>query len=197
MIEMVAAAGATIVAVAALIVSIKSLSIQKESARAATVSAEAAQRANVLTELRLERELGHDRDLRRGSADVTEDDPPPVPTEPAVPIEPTAPGGAPAPAAPASPARPAGVGDVRWTLDRRGKNAFVLRNTGSGIAHGVRIPAEALPPITRNLPESATLRPNESVEFLMTGVFGNPTPNEIPVLWDDNLDGVLVPVPGN
>lgn len=191
---MVAAAGATIVAIAALVVSVKSLSIQKESARAATISAEAAQRANVLTEQRLQRELEHHRD-RRSEPEAADDAAGWSGPLPEVPAQ----GGPDAGPAPMTVTAPTDVRDqrVRWTLDRRGRNGYVLRNVGAVIAEEVRIPPEALPPVARNLPESATLRPNESVEFVMVGVWGSPVPNEIPVIWKDNPDGVLVPVPGS
>lgn len=188
-VEMIAAAGATIVAVAALVVSVKSLNVQKESARASTISAEAAQRANVLTEQRLQREFELDGDHRSEAEEQPEgfagsDHVQGAPAPGSPPIA----GGVPA-------AVRADYGP--WTLDRRGKKSFVLRNVGSTTAEEVRIPSEALPPIARNLPESATLRPNESVEFVMTGAWGHPVPNEIPVIWKGNPGGILVPVPGH
>lgn len=157
-------------ALIALIVSLRSLAIQKESGRAAVISAEAAQRANWLTEQRMLHE----------AASVTQND--------AVTSEPVS-----------------GVGfgrlqepDVRWSLDRKSKNAFVLRNVGTDVAEEVRIPAEGAAQISRGLPESATLRPRESVEFLMIGAMGAPVPNEILVTWKgrDPNDPLVLPVPG-
>jgi hypothetical protein len=40
--------------------------------------------------------------------------------------------------------------DVRWSLERKGKNAFVLRNVGSETAERVRIPADSASAIARN-----------------------------------------------
>jgi hypothetical protein len=154
-----------LLAVAALVVSLRSLGIQRESARAATISAEAAQRANWLTEQR----LGHEVNRPSSTAQQPE-------------------GGL--MVAPVTP-------DVRWSLDRKSKNTYVLRNVGTHVAEEVRIPPEGAAPVSRNLPESATLRPQESVEFLMIPAAGFPVPNEIMLMWKgrgpDNP--LLLPVP--
>lgn len=149
-----------LISLAALMVSILGYKVQAESARAATVSAEAAQRANWLTEQRLMHELGsHSSTLNSGSAE------------------------------PRSP-------QVRWSLDRKSKNTYVLRNIGSDTAEEVRIPPESAGAIHRNLPESATLRPNESVEFLMIPAAGFPVPNEVLVQFKGREDTPdVVPVP--
>jgi hypothetical protein len=139
-----------------------------ESARASVISAEAAQRANWLTEQRMLHEAAN------------------------------------------SQGRPAAIGseqslgqdnqqptDVRWSLDRKSKNAFVLRNVGTDVAEEVRIPPEGAAPISRGLPESATLRPQESVEFLMIAAMGAAVPNEILVTWKgrDPDNPLVLPVP--
>jgi len=150
-----------LIAVAAFVVSVLSLSAQRESARAATVSAESAQRANWLTEQRLLREQRDGK--QQGESNTSAE---------------------------------RRHSDVRWLLDRRGKNTFVLRNVGSDVAEEVRIPAQTAATVSRNLPESATLRPNESVEFMMLGAWGAPIPNEIVVMSNGYPDGQVVPVPG-
>lgn len=158
-----------VLAAIALIVSLRSLAIQKESGRAAVISAEAAQRANWLTEQRVLHE----------AANVTRNEP--VTSRPASGV------------GPAAEEKP----DVRWSLDRKSKNAFVLRNVGTDVAEEVRIPAEGAAQISRGLPESATLRPQESVEFLMIGAMGAPVPNEILVIWKGRHpdDPLVLPVP--
>lgn len=86
--------------------------------------------------------------------------------------------------------------DIRWSLQRKGKNSFVLRNVGTATAEGVRVQPDSASAIARNLPESATLRPNESVEFLMIGAMGRPVPNEILVVSNGYEDEPqVVPVP--
>lgn len=158
-----------LLAAVAVFISVRSLSIQKESARAAVVSAEAAQRANWLTEQRMLHEAANvaDRSARPGTA---------APHEISEPREPA---------------------DVRWSLDRKSKNSFVLRNIGTAVAEEVRIPPEGAAPISRGLPEAATLRPQESVEFLMIGAMGAPVPNEILLTWKgrDPDNPLVLPVP--
>lgn len=163
----VGVAVAAVLSLAALVISVLSYKVQAESAKAATISAEAAQRANWLTEQRLHHEL---------------QDRPPI-RDQTVPVD--------QPEAEAT-----DLPDVRWSLDRKSKNAYVLRNVGSDVAEVVSIPPESAGTIHRNLPVSATLRPNESVEFLLLGAAGSPVPNEILVLSkgrEDNPD--IVPVP--
>ncbi len=159
-----------LLAVVALVISLRSLGIQRETARAALLSAEAAQRANWLTEQRMLREatgvtldaegsgqLGRTRERR------------------------LLPGSA----------------DVRWSLERRSRNAFVLRNVGTDVAEEVRIPPEGAAATSRGLPESATVRPQESLEFVMAGTWGSPVPNEILLTWKgcDPAQPLVLPVP--
>jgi hypothetical protein len=152
-----------ILALIAIFISISSLRFQKESARAATISAEAAQRANYISEQRMQNELS------RGTTEVN--------------IK--------------GDLITADASDVRWSLDRKGKNTYVLRNVGTAVAEEVRIPPEGAAPISRSLPESATLRPGESVEFLMIGALGAPVPNEILLTWKGRpeTDPLILPVP--
>ncbi|MCD4523949.1 hypothetical protein [Nocardioides sp. cx-173] len=155
-----------VLAAIAVIISLRSLAIQKESGRAAVISAEAAQRANWLTEQRMLHEVANNQPVTPAQgADLDAGD--------------------------------AQEPNVRWSLDRKSKNAFVLRNVGTDVAEEVRIPAEGAAPISRGLPQSATLRPQESVEFLMIGAMGAPVPNEILVTWKgrDPDDPLVLPVP--
>lgn len=95
-----------------------------------------------------------------------------------------------------APSRPAEPDAVRWTLERRGKQSYLLRNVGTVTASGVHIDRDRTTPIVRNLPESATVRPGESVQFLMAPTFGNPLPGEVWVEWDGHSEPEAVPLPG-
>lgn len=85
--------------------------------------------------------------------------------------------------------------EVQWTLERRGKQSYLLRNVGTATASGVHIDRDRTTPIVRNLPENATVRPGESVQFLMAPTFGNPLPGEVWVEWDDHAP-LSIPLPG-
>ncbi|MFE3604262.1 hypothetical protein [Streptomyces goshikiensis] len=93
-----------------------------------------------------------------------------------------------------SPAPPPRPGAVRWTLERRGKHAYLLRNTGTATATGVRVDRNRTAPIVRNLPENATVKPGESVQFLMAPTFGAPLPGEVWVEWDGHPEQAI-PIP--
>jgi hypothetical protein len=74
---------------------------------------------------------------------------------------------------------------VSWDLKRPKKNLFVLRNTGTETATGVRVDVGDLPAgLTRRVPENAVVREQESVEFMMIGTWNAPIPKEISVSWD-------------
>lgn len=86
--------------------------------------------------------------------------------------------------------------DVSWLLARRGKNTYVLRNVGSETATHVRIDPESISAIVRALPVDATIRPQESAEFMMVGALGAPVPNEIYVFSEGyEADPQVVAVP--
>lgn len=72
---------------------------------------------------------------------------------------------------------------IHWTLERRGKHVYLLRNVGSETATGVRVDPSNMPSIASNLPEDAVVRPGESVEFLMAASMAGPLPGEIWVSW--------------
>lgn len=112
-----------LLAIVALVVSVRSLTVQEESARVAVISAEAAQRANWLTEQRMLHEATNaprPGDAVWDGAQVSRRDRPPT-------------------------------SDVRWSLDRKGKHTFVLRNVGTGVAAEVQIPPEGAAQISRGL----------------------------------------------
>lgn len=141
--------GALIVSSVAGAFSWRSLMFEKEATESARRSAEAAERANVLTE----------RALTTG-----------VPTT------------------------PANDSDVKWAIENPGgKNRFVLRNLGTERAEHVAVDdLDGL--ITRNFPTDAVVRPNEGIDLLIMGSWGNPVPNQLYVRWGDGNEAV-VPMP--
>ncbi|MFF4563975.1 hypothetical protein [Streptomyces sp. NPDC001435] len=95
---------------------------------------------------------------------------------------------------PGSPPRPS-PSSIQWTLERRGKHLYLLRNVGSDTATGVRVDPSNMPSIASNLPEDAVVRPGESVEFLMAASLATPLPGEIWVSWSLGGAPVAVSVP--
>ena len=90
---------------------------------------------------------------------------------------------------------PAGRPAVGWDLQRRGTHAYLLRNWGASTATGVHLERKRTTAIVRNLPENATVRPGESLQFLMVPTFGHPLPGEVWVKWDGQAEPVAVPLP--
>ncbi|WUD70542.1 hypothetical protein OG937_01935 [Streptomyces sp. NBC_00510] len=90
---------------------------------------------------------------------------------------------------------PSGRPAVGWDLQRRGTHAYLLRNWGASTATGVHLERKRTTAIVRNLPENATVRPGESLQFLMVPTFGHPLPGEVWVKWDGQAEPVAVPLP--
>lgn len=85
---------------------------------------------------------------------------------------------------------------VTWQLERPSKNVFVLRNTGTETAAGVKVDVGDHPAgLTRRVPEDAVVRKEESVEFMMLGAWGKPVPREIRVEWDGAAEPAVLRVP--
>lgn len=85
---------------------------------------------------------------------------------------------------------------VSWELERPKKNVFVLRNSGTEAATGVKVNVGNLPAgMTRRVPEDAVVREQESVEFMMIGAWGAPIPREISVSWDGADKSAVLRVP--
>ncbi|MFI9046281.1 hypothetical protein [Streptomyces sp. NPDC053427] len=80
-------------------------------------------------------------------------------------------------------------GEVRWEVRRRGGHRFALRNVGSATAFGVRVDPDGLGASARNLPQDATVRPDESVQFVMAAGVGRRLPGEVCVRWDGRAQG--------
>ncbi|MCB5169317.1 hypothetical protein LG634_31470 [Streptomyces bambusae] len=84
---------------------------------------------------------------------------------------------------------------VSWRL-ARSKNTFVLRNEGNVTATGVRVGLGDHPAgLTRRVPEDAVVRPNESVEFLVIGAWGQPVPREFQIYRDGQEEPEILAVP--
>ena len=90
---------------------------------------------------------------------------------------------------------PSGRPAVGWDLQRRGTHAYLLRNWGASTATGVHLERKRTTAIVRNLPENATVRPGESLQFLMVPTFGHPLPGEVWVKWDGQAEPMAVPLP--
>lgn len=86
------------------------------------------------------------------------------------------------------------VSAAHWTLSRKSKYTYVLRNDSSVTVTGVHVDPENIP-TGRALPDDAVLRPGESAEFMMISTFGGPVPNEIWLRWDGAEQAVAIPVP--
>ncbi|WP_405656952.1 hypothetical protein [Streptomyces sp. RK9] len=103
----------------------------------------------------------------------------------------------PVPPGPGSAAEPAPTGSTHaahWTLTRKSKHMYVLRNDSTLTVTGVHVD-DANITFGRALPEDGVLRPGESAEFMMAATLGGPLPNEIWVRWDGVEEPVAVPVP--
>jgi hypothetical protein len=84
--------------------------------------------------------------------------------------------------------------DVSWRVERPQGDRYVLRNTGTGIADHVDVDETQLPPIHRNLPRDAVIRPGEGHDMLIKGVFGHPMPNQIYVRWEGQPEWKAIPL---
>lgn len=84
--------------------------------------------------------------------------------------------------------------EVTWELTRS-RDRFVLRNVGRAIATGVWVTGDGVAEAAIHLPEGATIRPGESVSFMMVSTFAHAVPDEIEVTWDGHPEPAIVPVP--
>lgn len=75
-----------------------------------------------------------------------------------------------------------------------GGDRYVLRNTGSDVADHVEVDASQAGPIHRNLPQDAVIRPGEGVDMLIKGTWQRPMPNQVYVRWAGQPDWVAVPI---
>lgn len=142
-----------LLSVLAMLLSLRSLRWEKESAEAASRSAGAAERANRLTEQLLVRDqlITRAPDEQRSR--------------------------------------------VAWSLERRGKHGYILRNVGSTTAEDVRVDGSRIRAAVNGLPDGAVVKPNASVEFLMLSTMGASVPNELYVTWRGHPDPEIVPIP--
>ena len=143
----------------------KSLNWERDSANSARRSAEAAERANLLTERALAERALTERDDDSKVTDYHVWAPTPT------------------------------TGDVSWRIEHPGGSRYILRNTGTAIAEHVSVDAEQVGGVTRSLPSDAVIRPGEGVDFLVLETWGNPAPNQLYIRWDDMQDFIAVPMP--
>lgn len=148
----------------------KSLLWERQNAEAAIRSAEAAERANRLTERLLDRELAQ---LAKQQIEPTGIPPEEAFGTPTVMQEPP---------------------NVSWQIEHPRGNRYILRNTGTDVADHVQV--EELPQgvITRHLPSDAVIRPGEGVDMIIVGTWGSPVPNQLYVRWAGRPDGIAVPI---
>ncbi|MBF8194229.1 hypothetical protein ITP53_52910 [Nonomuraea sp. K274] len=88
----------------------------------------------------------------------------------------------------------ASAASVTWTLERS-KDRYTLRNTGAGVATGVKVDGRGVAEVGIQVPHDAAVRPGGSVSFMMAGSMAHAVPDEIEVTWDGHPDPVVVPVP--
>jgi hypothetical protein len=167
--------GSLVVGVAGLVISVLALLTARRwgrlTAEAAKRSAEAAERANLISQRALDlQELRQSFDLSTPSNSATA----------AVQGE-----------SPDSAARQ----DVQWVVEHPVKNRYVLRNIGTTVAEGVHV--EEMDTIARQLPDDAVVQPGASAEFLLLGGWGKPVPNEVWVRWKGQDRPVAVALPGS
>ncbi|MFS0697784.1 hypothetical protein [Streptomyces nitrosporeus] len=81
-----------------------------------------------------------------------------------------------------------------FTIERRNRSNFYLRNTGTGRATGVAISNRGAPYVMERI-AGVDLAPAEAVEFSMLGSAGQPIPGTLYVTWDGQGEEVPVAVP--
>lgn len=84
---------------------------------------------------------------------------------------------------------------VRWELERTGKNMLVLRNVSQNRATGVTIDGEQFKGFGRELPNGVEVPPSGSVRFMVGTAMGAPMPNEVWITWDDVDQPIALPIP--
>jgi len=85
--------------------------------------------------------------------------------------------------------------NVTFEIERRSGNRYVLRNTGTATADHVQVDATQAGPTARNLPRDSVIRPGEGTDILLAGTWGHPTPNQLYVRWAGQPEWVAVPMP--
>ena len=143
---------------------------ERQSSEAALRSAEAAERANRLTEKMVEHQIGQSNPAsdQQISADGI---PSGTPTVSQVPP------------------------DVSWQIEHPSGSRYVLRNTGTDVADHVEVDATQAGPISRNLPKDSVIRPGQGVDMIIAGTWGHPTPNQLYIRWAGQPEWVAVPMP--
>ncbi|MFE4647718.1 hypothetical protein [Streptomyces sp. NPDC056707] len=81
-----------------------------------------------------------------------------------------------------------------FVIERSSRQAFYLRNTGTGRATGVTLSAREEPFIFNGVADG-DLAPNDAVPFQMVGASGRPIPGTLYLTWDGQIEEVAVAVP--
>lgn len=93
------------------------------------------------------------------------------------------------------PTETATVRDVKWRVERLGKQLYALRNIGADTATGVTATQGEVDAIVRQLPEDTAIRAKASHEFMVIPTWQTSTLREIWVTWDGQAEPVAVPMP--
>ena len=85
--------------------------------------------------------------------------------------------------------------NIEWRVEKSGDDTYLLRNIGTDVAEDVVIPKELTSGISRYLPDGATIRPGDAVQFVLIGAWGSPKPHTLYVQALGQEDPTAVPVP--
>ncbi|RMB83703.1 hypothetical protein CTZ28_22620 [Streptomyces shenzhenensis] len=82
-----------------------------------------------------------------------------------------------------------------FRIERSGRQAFRLRNTGTGPATGITVSDRGRPYMMDNI-VNLTLQAGDAKPFTMLGAAGHPIPSTLWLTWDGQSEEVPVAVPG-
>ncbi|GAA2598166.1 hypothetical protein GCM10010304_51850 [Streptomyces roseoviolaceus] len=82
-----------------------------------------------------------------------------------------------------------------FRIERSGRQAFRLRNTGTGPATGITVSNRGRPYMMDRIVD-LTLQPGDAEPFTMLGAAGQPIPGTLYLTWDGQSEEVPVAVPG-
>lgn len=82
-----------------------------------------------------------------------------------------------------------------FRIERSGRQAFRLRNTGTGPATGITVSDRGRPYVMDSIVD-LTLEAGDAKPFTMLGAAGHPIPGTLYLTWDGQSEEVPVAVPG-